>query len=141
MRESRTWEYIRQHKPKWLDIERFEVMHPPGGSDCLWTDTRRSPAIVGWLELKYCDINDKSFLAGHIPKLKPEQPMFLRRQAEKGLPSGILMRVGIDRWYLFRARPDHEWVTLMRSREAVASGRLLQSPIDFEHLVHVLQGW
>ncbi len=88
MREARVWDWIDKHKPEWLAIERVEVLYPPGLSDCFWTDTRTR--ISGWLELKFCMVNDREFKAGRIPKIKPEQPMFLVRQAKKGIPAGIV---------------------------------------------------
>lgn len=117
MKESSVWKYLESHLPTGIAAERFEVFHPPGGSDVLWTDSRTS--ISGWLELKYCELNDKELLLGRIPKLKPEQPMFLRRQAQKGMPSGILMRVGKNSWYFWRSTPHHIWVERVRSNEAL----------------------
>src|SRR3954464_10078007 len=112
MKESRVWKYLSAHLPPYIQAERFEVIHPPGMSDVLWTDTRTS--ISGWLELKICEPNDRELARGLLPKLKPEQPMFLRRQAAKGMPSGILLRVTGDDWYFFRARSDHLWVQRIR---------------------------
>lgn len=113
MRESRVWKYLETRLPPYIKAERFEVIHPPGMSDVLWTDTRTS--ISGWLELKICDPRDRDWLRGGLPKLKPEQPMFLRRQEEKGMPSGILLRVERDQWFFWRARSDHEWVSEIRT--------------------------
>jgi hypothetical protein len=118
MRESIVWTWLKNHKPSWLAIERLEVITPPGLSDCFWTDRRTT--ISGWLELKYCESNDKELRAGRIPKLKPTQPMFLRRQAENGVPCGILLRVGSARWYFWKATPEREWVELVRSTEAIS---------------------
>lgn len=138
MRESRTWQYIKDHAPSWFCIERFEVLHPPGGSDCFWTDNRDGSPISGWLELKYCEPDDREFLRGRIPKLKPEQPMFLRRQAEHGVPAGILLRVGADTWYLFRADRTHGWVNRIRSTDAMTMAKLLKGPLDFGELAYWL---
>lgn len=113
MRESRVWKYLENKLPTGITAERFEVIHPPGMSDVLWTDTRTS--ISGWLELKLCEPTDREFVRGRIPKMKPEQPMFLRRQEGKGMPSGILLRVGEDMWVFWRARPDHGWVQDIRT--------------------------
>ena len=118
MRESRVWKFLEQKLPSWVAAERFEVVHPPGMSDVFWTDIRTS--ISGWLELKYCEPDDREFVRGGIPKLKPEQPMFLRRQALNRVPAGILMRVGQNDWYFWRATCEHEWVQEVRSRNAVA---------------------
>lgn len=117
MRESVVWKYLEPKLPPYIKAERFEVVHPPGMSDVFWTDTRTT--ISGWIELKYCDPEDRELVRGRIPKMKPEQPMFLRRQAEKGLPCGILMRIGQDRWVLWRAHAEHEWVQHVRSNQAL----------------------
>jgi hypothetical protein len=108
MRESRVWTYIEGHKPTWLEIERFEFQYPPGGSDCFYVDRRNSAPIAGWLELKY---NANGITRDcKIPKLKPEQPIFLGRQARHDLPSGILLRSDVS-WMLWVARADRQWST------------------------------
>jgi hypothetical protein len=117
VRESAVWKYLGDHLPQYIEAERIEVMTPPGMSDVFWTDTRTS--ISGWLELKYCEQDNAELLRGRIPKLKPEQPMFLRRQAAKHVPSGILMRVGQDTWYFWRADGAREWVERIRGTEAI----------------------
>jgi hypothetical protein len=104
MRESAVWKYLGDHLPKYIEAERFEVMTPPGMSDVFWTDTRTS--ISGWLELKYCEPDNAELL-------------FLRRQAAKHVPSGILMRVGPDTWYFWRASGEREWVEQVRGTEAI----------------------
>lgn len=136
MRESIVWQNILKAKPDWLEIERFEVLHPPGGSDCFFTDTRSS--LSGWLELKFCKEDDREWRAGRIPKLKPEQPMFLRRQSEKGIPAGILMRYADHGWYLWTAKPDHEWVNQIRSTDARSLVTLYRSNLDIAEMVEVL---
>jgi hypothetical protein len=72
----------------------------------------------GWLELKYCEPNDKQWQRGCIPKLRPTQPMFLSRQARNGVPSAILLRVGAEAWYLWVAKQEQEWSTWVRGDEA-----------------------
>lgn len=119
MRESRLWEWVERKRPAWLAIERFEPMFPPGMADCFWTDRRTR--ISGWLELKQCDITDKEYRAGRIPKISAEQPMFLRRQAENGAPAGLLLRVVGKGFYLWIATRDREWSNMMRSSEAIAN--------------------
>lgn len=118
MKESRVWEWIDKGKPPWLAIERVEVLYPPGLSDCFWTDTRTGKS--GWLELKYCEPIDKEYRAGHIPKLKVEQPMFMSRQARNGVPAGIVLRVGAIRWHVWRAPGSQIWNIQIRSREAIS---------------------
>lgn len=120
MRESRLWAWVDANKPSWLAVERIEVTHPPGLSDCFWTDRRTG--ISGWLELKQCEITDKEFKAGRIPKIRPEQPMFLRRQAENGVPCGLILRVIDHGFYVWRANKYHEWSNMMRSNEAIKHG-------------------
>jgi hypothetical protein len=119
MKESNVWKWIRDHKSEWLAIERVEVMYPPGLVDCFWTDKRTT--ISGWLELKFCKADDKELRAGRIPKLKPEQPMFLRRQAENGVPCGIILRVDDGNTYVWRAQPSRDWVEHIRGRTAIGS--------------------
>lgn len=120
MRESRVWQYLLSHLPPDLAMERVEPMYPPGLPDCFWTLRRGEPPCVsGWLELKYCEPNDPDFALGRIPKLRPEQPMFLRRQAANGVPGGILLRVGEVRWCFWKASPNHEWCRVVGGREAI----------------------
>jgi hypothetical protein len=119
VKESNVWKYLRDHKPVYIAIERLEVIYPPGLVDCFWTDKRTR--LSGWLELKFCKEDDKEFRAGRIPKLKPEQPMFLRRQAENSVPCGIFLQRGDTEWYFFRARSNREWVEHIRGRSAIAS--------------------
>lgn len=119
MRESRVWKRISANLPPYIEAERIEAMSPAGVSDVLWTDTRTS--ISGWLELKFCMSGDNAFRLGRIPKIKQEQPMFLRRQAEKNVPGGILLYVfPTNHWFFWRADPSHEWVKMIRSREAIS---------------------
>lgn len=137
MRESLAWQYLDRNKPTWLAIERMEPMYPPGMADCFWTDKRTRmavqlaepmrhqilpPNVSGWLELKYCKPDDKEWRAGRIPKLRPEQPLFLRRQAANGVPCGILLRLGLEGWFLWRAEPTHEWVAKVRGNKAKEIG-------------------
>jgi hypothetical protein len=98
----------------------LEPMYPPGLPDCFWTykDTEPRP-VSGWLELKYCLPADPAYISGRIPKLRPEQPMFLRRQAENGVPGGILLRVGDHKWLLWKATPSHAWVKQVQSTDAI----------------------
>lgn len=117
MKESRVWKYLEEHLPDYIKAERMEVMTPPGLSDVFWTDTRTS--ISGWLELKHCESDDSEFRRGRIPHLKPEQPMFLRRQAENAVPCGILLRAGSSDWLFWRACPSREWVEEIRSTDAI----------------------
>lgn len=116
MRESRVWTALEGNAPPWLKLTRFEVMNPPGTSDVFWTDQRTS--ISGWIELKYCEPNDREFVRGCIPKMRPDQPMFLRRQVDNGCPSGILLRVGPDSWFFWKAGHTHEWIKFIRSDDA-----------------------
>lgn len=143
MRESRAWQYLNERRPPWLAIERLEPMYPPGLPDCFWVDGRPKSyplppgvsfymgrplgeflqrTVSGWLELKYCEPDDKEFRAGRIPKLRPSQPQFLRRQAANGVPGGVLLRVGSFDWLLWVAEPDHQWIKAMCSTEAIAMG-------------------
>jgi hypothetical protein len=118
MKESvAVWQYLERHTPRYIAIERMEVMYPPGLADTFFTDKRSR--ISGWLELKHCKPDDKEFRAGRLPKLKPEQPMFLRRQTENGCPCGIILRVGESDWYFWRARSNREWVEAIRGRGAI----------------------
>ena len=117
MREALVWQALERALPDYIKATRFEVMQPPGTSDVFWTDQRTS--ISGWIELKSCGAEDKELVHGKIPKLRPDQPMFMRRQAENGVPCGILMRVGKDHWYFWRARPDRGWVGQIRSGYAM----------------------
>lgn len=119
MRESAVWRWVQDHPAPGLAIERLEVKFPPGLCDCFWTDT--DARVSGWLELKYCEPGDKELRAGKIPKLRPAQPLFLRRQAANGVPSGLLLRVGMVGWYFWLASPEHEWANRLRT-EPFASG-------------------
>lgn len=113
------WAWVSGNRPSWLAVERVEVKYPPGLCDTFWTDKRFSPVISGWLELKYCEPNDEQYRRGYLPKLRREQPLFLRRQAENGVPCGILLRVGLERWLLWQGMSDHKWVDMMHSKYAV----------------------
>lgn len=115
MREANVWTWFDQTRPSWLAAERVEVYHPAGMSDVLWTDTRRSPAISGWLELKFCEENHADFRRGRIPYLKPRQALFLRRQAQNNVPCGILLQVGKSWYHVWRASPDRDWVNTIQS--------------------------
>lgn len=119
VRESNVWKWIEAGAPKWLAVERIEVMYPPGLSDCFWTD--RALSRSGWLEMKFCRIDDPVFKAGRIPKLKPSQPMFLRRQAENGVPCGIVLQVDSSEWYVWRGSAARTWVTAIQSNRAIAN--------------------
>lgn len=119
MKESQFWKWLDTNKPSWAAMERYEVMYPPGMSDVFVTNLET--AISGWIELKQCTNLDDEFKAGRIPKLKPEQPMFLQRQAKKGIPAGILMRVNYSTYqevYLWRAHSDPRWVDAIRTTGA-----------------------
>lgn len=120
MRESRVWKWIEGHSSAFLDFERVETLHPPGMSDCFFVILASKPNVTGWLELKYCEPNDKSYLAGHIPKLRPTQPMFLTRQSRKGVPCGILLRVGDVCSYVFKPTGQPEWNQEIRSSRAIS---------------------
>ena len=113
MRESRVWQWLEDNRPNWLEIERFETTLPAGTGDCFLMDTRTVPAITGWLELKYCAADERDFIRGYIPKLRPTQPLFLRRMAARGIPSGILLRAG-SQFILWRSDGTHEWSNLVR---------------------------
>lgn len=146
MRESRAWQYMNERRPPWLAIERLEPMYPPGLPDCFWTDKRPKTKyqdvpnygmwlhsvlqrpVSGWLELKYCEADDKEFRAGRIPKLRPSQPQFLRRQSANGVPGGVLLRVGSFDWLLWCAQPDHTWIKQMCGTEAIAMGTSVSLP-------------
>ncbi len=119
MRESTLWKWIEANRPAWLAIERFEPRHPPGMADCFWTDRRSH--ISGWLELKQCSAGDREYKVGRIPKLGTEQPMFLRRQAENGAPSGLLLRIEDVGFLLWVSDGTREWPNMMRSTEAIGS--------------------
>lgn len=137
MKESRVWKYLLPHLPTYIEAERFEVLVPPGVSDVFWTDIRSS--ISGWLELKYCEPDDSEFLRGGIPKLKPEQPMFLRRQAAKNVRGGILLQVGVESWYLWVSRSKHEWIQGVRSSNAIRiCDRHWKAPFDPVRLFEAL---
>lgn len=145
MRESRAWQYINEGRPSWLAIERLEPMYPPGLPDTFWTDMRPTMSLVGeplkplgkipgvhnrsgWLELKYCEADDKEYRAGRIPKLRPSQPQFLRRQASHGVPGGVLLRVGTFHWLLWPGKAEHSWVKMMCSTEAIANAVHVEVP-------------
>lgn len=102
MRESGVWTWLNTRAPHWLAIERVEFHHPPGGSDCFYVDRRLVNGRVtsGWLELKYVERLPATY---RIASLKPEQTMFLQRQARNDLPSGVLMREGGNWWHLWVA--------------------------------------
>ncbi len=132
MRESNVWKRIQAQAPDWLKMERVEPMYPAGMSDVFWTDMREDGSadrvarwgLSGWLELKFCRPGDLS--SGRIPKLRPEQPLFLRRQASNHVPCGILLLeegglVYPEKWYLWKARADHEWVAFINSKEALSA--------------------
>jgi hypothetical protein len=119
MRESNTWKFLNNNLPPYIAAERFEAVSPPGVSDVFWTN--KVTSISGWLELKYCEADDRELRRGGIPKLKPEQPMFLRRQAENNVPAGILLRAGrMHMWYYWRAESSREWVERVRSDSALS---------------------
>lgn len=163
MRESRAWAYIKVNLPSWLAMERLEPMYPPGLPDTFWTVRSEAevpkavgwprigprPALSGWLELKYCEGDDREYRAGRIPKLRPEQPLFLRRHAQNGVPGGILLRVGDYKWLLWKAAPTHEWAQDIRSIHAVQQAADVTLPdndgvlraqarLDFELLIGLL---
>lgn len=119
MKEANVWAWFNDSRPNWLAAERFEVLSPPGLSDVFWTDKRTS--ISGWLELKYCAPDNKELRAGRIPKLRPDQPMFMRRQTVNGVPCGILLRVGDEKWMFWLAQPDRDWVENIRGRSAISN--------------------
>lgn len=120
MRESTLWKWMDNNRPSWLEIERFECSQPAGPGDCFVMDTRTAPALTGWLELKYCTKDDSDFRQGYIPKLRPLQPIFLRRMAARGIPSGILLRAD-NSFYLWRSDGSHAWANMVRSNQAIAN--------------------
>jgi hypothetical protein len=136
MKESRLWAWVNANRPLWLSIERIEVLHPPGLADCFWTDTRTR--ISGWLELKQCEPGDHEYKAGRIPKIRPEQPMFLRRQAENGVPSGLLLRVTGIGFHLWVATPERGWSNFMRSTDAIDNSIFMKDPTLDTIMMHLL---
>lgn len=141
MKESALWKWVETNRPAWLAIERLEVLHPAGLSDCFWTDRRTR--ISGWLELKQCEPTDPAYRAGRIPKIGPEQPMFLRRQAENGAPAGLILRVLEVGVLLWVAQSNREWSNMMRSNTAIAnrtaSFGIHGEQVDFETIMmHLL---
>ena len=146
MRESRVWAYLDGHLPVDVQVERIEVKLPVGLADCFWHAV--VPGVSGWLELKYCEAGDREFRAGRIPKLRPEQPLWLNRKARAGIPSGILLRVGEDAgWMLWIASGRPEWANGVRSAMAVAmadrvwSGRTGPVPFQFRQVFESLLEW
>jgi hypothetical protein len=124
VRESAVWKWIVDHPSPFVAIERVETIHPPGLSDCFFTiisEVSPSANVSGWLELKYCEPNDKAYRAGYIPKLRPTQPMFLTRQFKRRVPCGIFLRVGTECSYLFTPTGEPEWNSEIRSPRALSS--------------------
>ena len=147
MREARVWEWLLHHSPDWLAVERIEALFPPGLADCFWTDMRDGRS--GWLELKYCDPKNIEFLRGRIPKLRPEQPMFLARQVRKNVPAGILLRVGsvgMNKWYVWKASSNREWINQVRGPDAIYNATASWTNSDpkyaptVEEIITVLRG-
>lgn len=120
MRESRVWAWLEKHIPEGVYFDRLEVKFPPGMADCFWTDTRGDHPVNGWLELKYCELTDPAYRAGRIPKLRPAQPLFLSRQARRGNPAGVLLRVGMNNFHVWRATGDPRWNAMMQGPAALA---------------------
>ena len=132
MKEANVWHRIESQLrgQERLAVERMEPVYPPGLSDCFWTDKQGHDdgdgyhvPVSGWLELKHCRTDDKVYRAGKIPKLRPNQPLFLRRQASNGVPCGILLMVEdvVSReevWLVWRAMPDRRWVELINGKES-----------------------
>jgi hypothetical protein len=117
----------------------MEVKYPPGLADCFWHDVllKRS----GWLELKFSEPTDKEFKAGRIPKLRPAQPIWLNRQARRGVPAGILMRIGSEKsvWKLWVADGNPAWANLVNSTEAQLKPTVIyESGLDLADVVREL---
>lgn len=139
MRESRVWSWIEKNLPDKVYFERIEVKFPPGLADCFWTDARRLFNITGWLELKYCEPTDPAYRAGRIPKIRPAQPLFLSRQARQGNPSGILLRVGMNTFHVWRATGEREWNAMIQGPSAIANADASWWGSPFPTIEEILQ--
>lgn len=114
------------HGSSFVEFERVETLHPPGMSDCFFivkTEAAGDLNVTGWLELKYCEPNDKAFRAGYIPKLRPTQPMFLTRQYNRRVPCGIFLRVGDACSYVFQPTGLPTWNHEIRSNRAIGMAK------------------
>lgn len=60
----------------------------------------------GWLELKWLATWDHRKQIG----MRPGQAPWLWKHARAGGNSGILVRVGNDRWHLFKPTADVSWI-------------------------------
>ncbi len=143
MREHHVWKWIQDHPSIFVTFERVETTFPPGTSDCFFTfvtEGKDSWNITGWLELKYCEPDDPSYLAGRIPKLRPAQPIFLTRQRNKRVPCGIVLRVGKDRWHFWEPTGNPQWNHDIRSTRAISMANKTweKSPASAFHLLEGL---
>lgn len=138
MRESGAWAYIAAHMPIGIGIERMEAKFPPGMADCFWTDARGEFSVCGWLEIKYCEPNE--LRAGRIPKLRPDQPIFLNRQARNGVPAGILLRAGqVGYWHLWVATGAREWAVDIKGPKAFSMvAQSWNNTLDMTEVIDVL---
>jgi hypothetical protein len=86
----------------------------------------RSIAREGWFEMKYLEAWPKRDDVLSVADLRPDQALFLnaRVRANARARAGILLRVGTgdehhDEWLYWRAKPELEWLTWIRSGDVL----------------------
>ncbi len=67
--------------------------------------------------------------------------MFLTRQAKKGIPAGIILRVGNVSWWVWRATGEPDWSNIMRSNKAIVhANQVWEEQPSVADVISVLQG-
>lgn len=109
------WTYLRERLAKDFKLTRITDRSQEGVADVVYL--HRASRIAGWLELKalsYLPTKSKLGLLGYA-ELRQDQSIFLNDWARNNGHAGVLLRVGLDRWYYWRALGNHSWASDIRS--------------------------
>jgi hypothetical protein len=129
------WEYLQPKLKPFLHVERLTDRFNDGIPDTLWTlkpvdqqgnhkfHTDGQP-LTGLLELKWLkalpkDLSTTPVLTYGGHGLQPAQAFWLNRWARNGGRCGILLRVGTEDWYYWRADGRPEWLKFIVSTDAI----------------------